>query len=282
MFISNIILSYSHNLLPFFFWKMNDYSRMSRSFKLEAEPEKKNSFSVEGADASQIKGIASSLRKFCCDQFIFGERLVFGRRDLVDGFNNDGGLFYTWPPGKVHTLSRDPHPDLQERFPVPDDKVCWLTCPDEEFDSYKPEFASEADKDEALKLVLEKRKPEPFSSLKNTVQRLNSNKILDVRDLSVELQSTSCRPSHVGRNPCGRYTLQSTIRSPACFLTNDAQDWIEGKRHLCELGRESFVRSRHHPGRPVYRRPHPGPRLHVRRKPGRLVPPRRHPSVSRG
>ena len=187
---------------------MKHYNRITPSFTSDTESDKRGSVSLETAGENQINGIASRLKKFCCEKFIFGERLVFGRKEFVDGAHlGKDYSHYTWPVGKVHSLSRDPHPDLEERFHVADDKVSWKTCPDEAFESYKPEFAIEDDRNEALKIVMEKRKPDEklFSSLaKKTVNRTNSNRILDCRDLSLELQATSCRPSNIDRNPYGR------------------------------------------------------------------------------
>ena len=191
---------------------MKNYARIAPSFRSNADSEKRSSVQLETADENQVSAIAMRLKKYCCERFIFGERSVFGRKEVSDGsyLEKDCDV-YSWPARKVHNLSRDPHPDLEERYNVPDDKVCWASCRDEDFESYRPEFATEGDRNEALRTILEKRKLEEkdFSSLaKKTLQQLNANRILECHDMSLELQITSCRPSFVQRNPCGRYGMR--------------------------------------------------------------------------
>jgi hypothetical protein len=171
----------------------------------DGDGEKRNSFSLESIGETQVRGISARLKKLYCEHFIFGERNVFGRKEDGDGdFLEKGKGFYAWPPRKVHNLSRDPHPELEERFPVPDHKVCWGANPEKEFEEYRPEFATEADKNEALKSILAKRKPvDGQSLLKFAANKLQSNAILECHELSVELQNAKIAPDKA-RNPCGR------------------------------------------------------------------------------
>ena len=171
--------------------------------------------SQENAVEGNILEIASRLTKFCCEKFIFGERTVFGRKELFDGeYMEKGQGFYTWPSRKIHRLARDPHPDLEERVSVPDDKVCWTLCAEETFSSYKPEFACESDKNEVLKAVLERRKAAGRQSrFKNAVRKLTSSRISEFNDLAMEVKNSSCGPEDKNRNPCGRCTFDLTLPS---------------------------------------------------------------------
>ena len=83
------------------------------------------------------------LKTLYCEKYQFGGRFVFGKKETVDGFMLTSASYYTWPSGQMHTKARDSHPDLQERFPVPDDQVHW----DSERGSvgYKPKYANDND-----------------------------------------------------------------------------------------------------------------------------------------
>jgi hypothetical protein len=164
-----------------------------------------------------VHGLASRLKKLTCEKFLFGERVVFGRKELNDGeYLEKNKEYYDWPQRKIHKLSRDPHPDLEERFSVPDEKVSWASYPDDDFQIYKPQFATDADKTEALKNVLERRKAAVQQSrFKGTMDKLGHSRLAECHDLAVELSNTTCRPEDKSRNPCGRWlSFASAPNSP--------------------------------------------------------------------
>jgi hypothetical protein len=187
---------------------------MRGSKKIHALPNSQDEFasgdqiSRDNAVDIAIYGIASCLNKFNCEKYIFGERIVFGRKEFTDGeYMEKGKGCYEWPSRKIHKLARDPHPDMEERFPVPDENVSWVLCPTEKFVEYRPEFACEADRSEALHSVLEKRRHGAAQNprFRSTFRKLNINRLSEFNDLAVEVRNSSCGPEGKARNPCGRY-----------------------------------------------------------------------------
>ncbi len=91
-----------------------------------------------------IAFVESRLKSLCCEEYSFGQRHVFKRKEPVEGsLLPHGTNHYSWPFGHKHTKARDSHPDLNERFPVPDKNVCWLE--NKEPVGYNPRFALHKD-----------------------------------------------------------------------------------------------------------------------------------------
>jgi hypothetical protein len=79
--------------------------------------------------------IQSQLKTSLCLHYEFSHRHVFTKKE----FNNANDMLYGWPAGHIHTKARDPHPDLNERFSVPDEFV--IINPKVPYPMYNPNFA---------------------------------------------------------------------------------------------------------------------------------------------
>jgi hypothetical protein len=85
-----------------------------------------------------IDFIKSQLNTGYCEEYKFGKRNVFGKFQTDNKRNGDD--FFSWPSMHLHKKARDAHPELNERYPVPDQKVSWTNELDET--EYRPNLAS--------------------------------------------------------------------------------------------------------------------------------------------
>jgi hypothetical protein len=93
----------------------------------------------------KIRFIQSHLKIGFCGEYKFAKRNVFGLLETNLGFpaemhetSSINGGTYTWPRICLHIKARDTHPALEERFPVPDERVFW----DFEWCEYTPTLAN--------------------------------------------------------------------------------------------------------------------------------------------
>ena len=111
--------------------------------KLNADPHvhpvSEEPMSEDFKDRDIIAFVESRLKSLHCEEYSFGQRYVFKKKEPVEGsLLLHGTNHYSWPTEHKHTKARDSHPDLNECFPVPDNSECWLE--NKELFSYIPLF----------------------------------------------------------------------------------------------------------------------------------------------